>query len=80
MEGQTLEARLAADADQLDMILELRRLDRHGHAQAAEWLTYAAKRLKTPEGQRLCREILVSGPDDWWFEKNESLWVDPKGI
>ncbi|MDR2367117.1 MAG: HD domain-containing protein [Deltaproteobacteria bacterium] len=79
LSGRTIEARLAADADQLDMIVELRRLNDHGCDQAGEWLTYATKRLKTPEGQRLCQEILSSGPDDWWFERRDALWVNPAG-
>jgi putative hydrolase of HD superfamily len=75
--GQSPEAKLAADADQLDMILELRRLSEHGWKQADEWLGYATKRLKTPEGQALCQEILAAGPDDWWFERRDNLWVNP---
>jgi putative hydrolase of HD superfamily len=78
--GQTPEAQLAADADQLDMILELRRLSGHGWKPADEWLAYATKRLKTPEGQALSQEILRSGPDDWWFERRDSLWVNPKEL
>ncbi|MDR0621095.1 MAG: HD domain-containing protein [Deltaproteobacteria bacterium] len=79
LNGESLEARLAADADQLDMILELRLLQAHGHDPAGDWLGYATKRLKTPEGQKLCQEILASGPDDWWFERDDALWVNPEG-
>jgi putative hydrolase of HD superfamily len=79
LEGRSLEANLAADADQLDMILELKRLLEHGWRQAGDWLEYAPKRLRTEEGQRLCREILAAGPDDWWFERRDDLWVNPDG-
>ncbi len=74
-EGRTLEARLAADADQLDMILELRRLETLGSEQAADWLFYAEKRLRTDEGRRLFEEIVHTDPTRWWFEKREEYWV-----
>ncbi|MDR0355110.1 MAG: HD domain-containing protein, partial [Deltaproteobacteria bacterium] len=76
--GDSLEAGLAADADQLDMILELKRLHAHGWRAAGDWLTFARKRLKTAEGRILLEQILDSDPDDWWFEKKEELWVNPK--
>ena len=73
--GETLEARLAADADQLDMALELRRLQTLGSAQARDWLHYAQKRLKTPEGRALFEEIIQADPERWWFERREDYWV-----
>jgi putative hydrolase of HD superfamily len=78
-QGSTSEARLAADADQLDMILELRRLNGHGWKQAGDWLEYASKRLKTDEGRKLCGEILSSDPDSWWFQRQDKLWINPTG-
>ncbi len=71
----TIEAKLAADADQLDMILELRRHQTMGSEQAADWLFYAEKRLKTAEGQALYRQITQGDPTAWWFEKRDELWV-----
>jgi len=72
---ESLEARLAADADQLDMILELRRLETLGSEQARDWLFYAHKRLKTDEGRQLFEEITGSDPTRWWFEKKDEYWV-----
>ena len=74
-EGRTLEARLAADADQLDMVLELRRLKTLGSDQAEDWLFYAQKRLKTDEGRKLFEEIVQTDPTRWWFERREEYWV-----
>lgn len=73
--GETLEARLAADADQLDMVLELRRLETLGSQEARGWLFYAQKRLKTDEGRQLFEEIVRSDPTHWWFEKRDDYWV-----
>ncbi|MDR1487305.1 MAG: HD domain-containing protein [Deltaproteobacteria bacterium] len=80
LESESLEAKLASDADQLDMMIELRRLSAHGWNQAGEWLVYAEKRLKTREGQALAKEILSSDPDGWWFERRDELWVNPKTV
>lgn len=74
-DGRSLEAQLAADADQLDMIMELRRLETLGSEQAKDWLYYAQKRLKTEEGKKLFEEIISSDPTNWWFEKREDYWV-----
>jgi putative hydrolase of HD superfamily len=73
--GETLEARLAADADQLDMALELRRLHTLGSAQARDWLQYAQKRLQTPEGRALFEEITRTDPERWWFERRDDFWA-----
>ncbi|MDR2724645.1 MAG: HD domain-containing protein [Candidatus Adiutrix sp.] len=73
--GETLEALLAFDADQLDMVLELRRLYTLGSAQARDWLHYAQKRLKTPEGRALFEEIMRTDPERWWFERRDDYWV-----
>jgi putative hydrolase of HD superfamily len=75
--GESVEAKLARDADQLDMMLELKRLNSFGWRQAGEWLSYAEKRLITPEAIKLAQELKKSDPDGWWFEPREELWVNP---
>jgi putative hydrolase of HD superfamily len=77
-QGESLEARLARDADQLDMMLELKRLSAHGWSQADEWLGYAGKRITTEPGKKLGMSVIARGPDDWWFERRDDLWVNPK--
>jgi putative hydrolase of HD superfamily len=76
---ETLEARLAADADQLDMICELARLAADGCSQAEDWIGFAAKRLRTEEGRALCAAAASRDPSAWWFEKRDDLWVAPAG-
>jgi putative hydrolase of HD superfamily len=73
---ETLEARLSQDADQLDFILELKRQLDLGNKLAAEWMRYAVKRLITDFAKELADEITKTGSSDWWFEKNEDLWVN----
>jgi len=42
--GESLEARISRDADQLDLILELKEKQDLGNRYAKEWLYYAEKR------------------------------------
>ena len=73
---ETLEARLSQDADQLDFILELKRQQDLGNHAAAEWLRYSVKRLTTNLAKKMAHEIIATDSSDWWFEKNEELWVN----
>ena len=74
--SETLEARLAQDADQLDFILELKRQQDLGNKSAAEWLRYSVKRLVTDFAKKLADEIVKADSSDWWFKKKEELWVN----
>lgn len=73
---ETLEARLSQDADQLDFVLELKRQLDLGNKSAAEWLRYAVRRLITDYAKKLADEISKTDSSDWWFKKNEELWVN----
>jgi putative hydrolase of HD superfamily len=72
----TLEARLAKDADQLDLILELKVQLDSGNPNATDWLTYAVKRLTSSTGQAMAKIILSSHSTDWWFDKETDWWVN----
>lgn len=73
----SVEARLAHDADQLDLICALRRELAHGNPFAAEWLKSAVKRVKTDIGQRLCDALMDTDPNDWWYgHVDQSWWID----
>jgi putative hydrolase of HD superfamily len=74
--GDTLEARLSRDADQLDLILELKEQLDAGNPNAGDWLTYALKRLHTEGAKALAREIQTRHSTDWWFEKKTDWWVN----
>ena len=73
---KTIEAKLSYDADQIDFILELKRQKDLGNHSAAEWLRYSVKRLVTDFAKNLADEITATDSSDWWFEKNEELWVN----
>jgi putative hydrolase of HD superfamily len=75
-EAQTIEARLSKDADQLDLILELKGQKDLGNPYAGEWLSYAVKRLMSAGAKQLAGEILETDSTDWWFEKRTDWWVN----
>jgi len=74
-ESQSLEARIARDADQLDLILELKEQLDLGNRYAKEWLFYAVKRLRTESARNLARNILTTDSAEWWFDKDTD-WVN----
>ena len=72
----TLEACISKDADQLDLILELKEKLDLGNKYAEEWLFYALKRLVTKSAKKMAEEILETDSTEWWFEKRAELWVN----
>ena len=75
-QGESIEARMANDADQLDLILELKEQQDLGNKYAAEWLSFAVKRLQTEAAQAIAKEILITDSTDWWFEEKTEWWVN----
>lgn len=79
---ESVEAKLARDADQLDMISALRVEENTGNPKAAKWLTTAVKRIQTPEGAKACAALMGTAPDHWWYDQvSQSWWInrDEKG-
>ena len=78
-EGDSLEARISRDADQLDLILELKEQLDLGNRSANDWLVYALKRLQTESAKKLAEEVMNTAYTDWWFEKKTDWWVNGPG-
>ena len=78
-DGDSLEARISRDADQLDLILELKEQLDLGNKSANDWLGYALKRLQTESAKRLAEEAMNTTYTDWWFEKKSDWWVNGPG-
>lgn len=73
-ESVSPEAALAHDADQLDLILNLKEeLDR-GNQYAAKWMDCAVERLRTDVAKRLAQEICQTDHTDWWFLGQSRDW------
>lgn len=64
--GQTIEARVVKDADQLELLLGLRERGQVDDPEVAAWIERAQERLKTPEAQALARQI-ERGEPRWWL-------------
>lgn len=74
--GESIESRLARDADQIDLIMELKQQKDLGNRYASDWLYYAQKRITTDNAKKLVQKILETDSADWWFEKKTDLWVN----
>ena len=66
-EGSSPEAKLAHDADQLSLILELKTLSDIGYAPPDKWLPPVLKRLKTETAKKIAQSIMQTHRDDWWL-------------
>lgn len=67
-QADSLEARLAKDADQLAFILDLKALSDIGYQPPDKWMAIISKRLKTPTGKKLARTIARTDWDQWWLK------------
>jgi len=65
--GESTEAKLARDADQLSFILELKALSDIGYYPPDKWLKIIVKRLETKTGKKLSKSIMSTKWDDWWL-------------
>lgn len=74
--GESNEARLAYDADQIELILMLKEHKDLGNTYADEWIAYAMKRLKTDIALQLARQILETDSTTWWFHDKSDWWVN----
>ena len=74
--GESIEASIAKDADQIDLILELKQQKDLGNKYADEWLYYAKKRLINEKSKEMAEEILKTDHTEWWFDKRIDLWVN----
>ncbi len=75
-EDATLEAQLSRDADQIDLILELKEQLDFGNPNAKDWLAFAIKRLFTENARKMAQEILETDSTNWWFDKNTDWWIN----
>ena len=68
-EGRTIEAKLAHDADQLALILELKDLMDMGYKPPETWIGNVMSRLETETGQKIARAVMDTCRDEWWRDE-----------
>lgn len=73
-DSQTDEARLVHDADQLDLILELKEQSDLGNSYASKWIYFARQRLLTSTAKEIAEQILSTDSTDWWFNGHDEWW------
>jgi putative hydrolase of HD superfamily len=72
---KTAEAVLARDADNLEMLLQLKEHHDVGNRNAEEWIPFALRRLHTDSARDLAQRILEGDSSAWWFDKGSDWWV-----
>jgi putative hydrolase of HD superfamily len=73
--GKTREARLAHDADQLALLIQLKESDDLGNKYSQDWIAFVLKRLCTEAGKQMARSILETDSTDWWFTDKGDWWI-----
>lgn len=67
--GESLESRLARDADQLAFLVELKSLADVGYPTPSTWIPNLLERLQTDIGHALAAAILETPAEKWWRQK-----------
>ncbi len=73
-ENTTVEAALAHDADQLDLLFNLKLESEKGNTFALQWMESAITRLHTKEGQELGAVVMSTPSHYWWFHGPDASW------
>ncbi len=76
---ETMESRLAKDADRLEWLMALKEQFDTGNARAASWLPSALKRMDTDIAKELGKKIIDTPSDNWWFSNKEDDWWITRG-
>ncbi|MGD9056361.1 MAG: HD domain-containing protein [Desulfobacterales bacterium] len=66
-QNSSVEARLAHDADQIALILELKYLSDIGYRPPDTWLPHVLGRIQTKIARDISRAIMETHRDDWWL-------------
>lgn len=74
-EEKTPEAVLAHDADQLEMLLQLKEHMDGGSPSAEDWTPFVLRRLRTDIARELANRILDQDSTSWWFDQGSDWWV-----
>ncbi len=65
-ERDTLEGKVAHDADSLECLIQAREYQAQGYADAEDWVTGCYASLQTEAAKRLADACLSVEPREWW--------------
>jgi len=66
--GESEEAKLARDADQLAFLIDLKALADAGHQSAGKWIPFVKERVRTSLGRQAAETLLNTPHDRWWLK------------
>ena len=69
------EAVCAHDADQLEMLLELKEKLDSGCQAAEDWTPFVLRRLRSDLAKTVAEAILAGDSAAWWFDRASEWWV-----
>ena len=73
---ETLESRIANDADQLDLLFHVKEESDKGNPRTEPWKEFALQRLTTEPARQLARIALETDSTDWWLSKQTlQKWI-----
>ena len=75
--GESAEARLARDADRIELLLTLREQETSGRTNARRWIDRTTARIETDSGRRLAQAVVEADPDRWWDGPAEEVEAPP---
>lgn len=64
---ETLEAKVAKDADRLECLLQAREYLAEGYRDVGPWIDSMAAAVRTPAARRMAEAALEMAPSDWWM-------------
>ncbi len=64
--GESLEARIAHDADRLECLMQAREYQVQGYADVQDWIDGCRAGLKTESARNLAEASLQVEPNAWW--------------
>lgn len=70
---ESLEARVAYEANVIAFLVELKLLEEKGNTHAREWLDGNLTRLRLPEAIELAKDLASSDSHDWWKNLRATL-------
>lgn len=63
---ETVESRIAHDADALECLIQAREYQAHGYTDTEDWIINCKAALKTASAKNLAEECLRVEPREWW--------------
>ncbi|WP_419786414.1 HD domain-containing protein [Pseudodesulfovibrio sp.] len=73
-DAESLEAKLAQDADQIDFIMNLKEELDLGNKYAGDWMEMAVERIRTDWGRQLVDTVTKTDHKDWWTLRPDRDW------